>query len=132
LAAKILRVDGRLIEDPDGSMLPNLEEAHLEAVQGARDILAEQLRRGATLDDNQVEIHDEAGALIDTVRSSGGKALLEALDRQTPFIVPLDDRRADQKDPQAGVRRRRSSPLPELGHAVGFRARPIHSGEYGA
>ena len=62
-----LRVDSRLIQDPDGSMLPNLDEAHLEAVQGARDILAEQHRRGATLDGNQIEIHDEAGALIDTV-----------------------------------------------------------------
>ena len=41
-----LRVDARLIEDPDGSLLANLEEAHLEAVHGAKDILAEQLRCG--------------------------------------------------------------------------------------
>ena len=63
-----LRADGRLIEDPDGSLLANLEEAHLEAVHGARDILAEQLRCGVPLNGQQFEICDEAGTLVDTVR----------------------------------------------------------------
>ena len=63
-----LRIDGRLIEDPDGSDLRNIAAAHAEAVLGARDILAQQLREGIPLDGPQIEIHDAAGLLVDTVR----------------------------------------------------------------
>ena len=60
--------DGQaLIEDPDGADYPNPAAAHAEAVQGARDILAQQLKNGIPLDGHAIEIRDETGALCETV-----------------------------------------------------------------
>ena len=48
-----LRDGGELIPDETGMDLAGLEEARREAVQSARDILAEQFRAGQALDGQQ-------------------------------------------------------------------------------
>ena len=57
----------RLIEDPDGSNLPDLDAAREEAAVAAREIAAERLRAGKGLDARRFEIRDEAGRLLATV-----------------------------------------------------------------
>lgn len=63
-----IRDGDKLVEDPDGSDLPDLEAAHSEALKGARGILAEMLRKGEVLDGQTIEITDEAGAVLAVVR----------------------------------------------------------------
>jgi len=57
-----------LIPDEEGSDLPSLDAARQEALQGARDILAEKVRLGEPLDGETIEISDEGGHLLDVVR----------------------------------------------------------------
>ncbi|PXW53123.1 hypothetical protein [Methylobacterium sp. B4] len=63
-----LRDGTELIEDPDGSELPDLNAARAEARDAARDIMAGMVRAGELLDGQQIEIRDAAGALLDVVR----------------------------------------------------------------
>ena len=56
-----------LIEDPDGSELPDLEAARVEALEGARTILAEKVKAGAVVDGQRFEIVDESGAVRATL-----------------------------------------------------------------
>lgn len=61
-------VDGAtVIEDPDGSDLPDLESALAEALQSARHLLADKVRAGDIVDGQRFEIRDEAGALLATL-----------------------------------------------------------------
>jgi hypothetical protein len=61
----------RLVEDPDGSDLPDLDAACVAAVAAAREIAAERLRAGEPLDARRFGIHDEAGRLLATVPFPG-------------------------------------------------------------
>ncbi|WP_409566129.1 DUF6894 family protein [Methylobacterium sp. J-059] len=54
-----LRDGDDLVEDPDGSDLPNVEEAKEEARASARYLLAERLREGKVIDGQRFEIVDE-------------------------------------------------------------------------
>jgi len=63
-----LRNGDETIEDPDGCDSADLQGAIAEARAGARDILASMLRRGEALDGQSIEITDESGALLATVR----------------------------------------------------------------
>lgn len=56
-----------LIEDPDGSNLPNIEAACREAIATARDILASKVRAGEVLDGQVFEITDESGVVRATL-----------------------------------------------------------------
>lgn len=56
-----------LIEDPDGSVLPDVEAARAEALASARDILAGLLKAGRILNGQCIEIVDEFGILRATV-----------------------------------------------------------------
>jgi hypothetical protein len=56
--------EGRLVEDPDGSELPDLEAARAEALTGARAVLAEKVRAGELIGDQRFEITDEAGTVL--------------------------------------------------------------------
>lgn len=56
-----------LIEDPDGSDLPNVEAAYSEAVANARDILASKVRAGEVVDGQVIEITDENGTVKATL-----------------------------------------------------------------
>ena len=59
-----LRDGGNLVPDETGMELASLEDARREAVQSARDILADQLRAGQALDGQRIEIADERGEVL--------------------------------------------------------------------
>ena len=56
-----IRDGADFVEDPDGSLLPNIEAACREALGAARDILAERIRAGELIGGYLFEITDEAG-----------------------------------------------------------------------
>ena len=56
--------DGESIEDPDGMYLPDTRSARLEAVRNARDIMAEDVRRGRLALSSWIEVADENGEAI--------------------------------------------------------------------
>ena len=62
-----LRDGGELIEDPDGSDLPDLDAARAEAIAGAREAVAEGVRAGKPVLGRSVEIADGAGRVLATV-----------------------------------------------------------------
>lgn len=62
-----IRSAGGMIHDPDGSDLPDLTAARLEAEQSARDLLASLLRDGGVIDGQVFEITDEDGEVLDEV-----------------------------------------------------------------
>jgi hypothetical protein len=62
-----IRTVDALIRDPDGSDLPDLEAARIEAGHSARDLLAELLRGGEVLDGQVFEISDEAGNVLERI-----------------------------------------------------------------
>jgi hypothetical protein len=62
-----VRDGDRLIEDPDGSELPDLGTARTEAVAAARQALAELTRTDRALDKRRFEIADGAGRVLATV-----------------------------------------------------------------
>ena len=55
-------------EDAEGAEFEGLAQAVAAALVGARDILAEQIEEGRPLDGDRIEICDEGGALVETVR----------------------------------------------------------------
>lgn len=60
--------DGReFVPDETGIDLATIDDARREAVQSARDILADQLREGKALDGQLIEISDEHGAVLEVV-----------------------------------------------------------------
>ena len=56
-----------LVEDPDGSLAPDLSTACAEAATAAREIAAEHIRAGKPLAALRFEICDGAGHLLATV-----------------------------------------------------------------
>jgi hypothetical protein len=57
----------RLIKDPEGIELPSIKLARDEAIQAAREILAEKVKRGEIIDGQEFEIHDSWGNKLITV-----------------------------------------------------------------
>ena len=62
----IRSADG-LIRDPDGTDLPDLPSARLEAEQAARDLLATLLKAGQVLDGQAFEISDENDTVLERI-----------------------------------------------------------------
>lgn len=56
-----------LTEDPDGSEWPDLAAALTEALEAARDLLAEQVKAGTSPGEQHFEISDDAGRMLATV-----------------------------------------------------------------
>jgi hypothetical protein len=56
--------DGESVDDPDGMFLPNAAMARLEAIRSARDIMAEDVRRGHLSLSFRIEVTDENGEPI--------------------------------------------------------------------
>lgn len=56
-----LELEGRLVEDPDGSELPDLNAARAEALAAARDLWAAAIIKGEDLSDRRFIIFDEHG-----------------------------------------------------------------------
>lgn len=52
-----------LMEDEEGSVLPSLEAALKEAMQSAKEILADQILSGAVINARVFEITDESGVI---------------------------------------------------------------------
>jgi len=63
-----VREGNRVMEDPDGGAFLDLQAARDEALAAAREMLAERLKAGRVLDGQQIDICDEAGATLATVR----------------------------------------------------------------
>jgi hypothetical protein len=63
-----LRDGDDIVPDETGMDLADLDDARLEAVRSARDILADQLRAGQELDGQLIEIADERGQVLDVMK----------------------------------------------------------------
>lgn len=55
------------VQDLDGSVLPDLAAARAEAVQNARDLMSEAVRRGFDISHRTYQICDESGVLLATL-----------------------------------------------------------------
>jgi hypothetical protein len=62
-----IRDSSDLIEDPEGTDLPNLEAARADALVSARMMLADLLRAGKAVDGRRIEITDTTGQVLAVV-----------------------------------------------------------------
>ena len=62
-----LRDGDSFVPDETGMDLQNVAEARCEALQAARDMLADQLRAGEALNGQRIEITAEDGRVLDVV-----------------------------------------------------------------
>lgn len=62
-----IRDGDELIEDPDGSVLRDLEAARAEAIAGARAVLAAKVLAGQVIDGQKFEITDESGNVLELI-----------------------------------------------------------------
>jgi hypothetical protein len=62
-----LQVGGTLLQDSDGTGLPDIDTARLEAELAARDILSDAIRFGKAKVPEAFVIADEAGRKLDVV-----------------------------------------------------------------
>ena len=70
-----LRDGETLIEDFEGEQYVDLNAAQDDAIVAARQMMAEKIRHGEVIDGQVIEICDEDGALVATVRFSDQLAL---------------------------------------------------------
>ena len=70
-----IRDGDRLLEDPAGSDLPDLQAARASAVVAIRDAVAEQIRTGRAVGGRSFEIADEAGRVLATVTDKDAATL---------------------------------------------------------
>ncbi len=66
-----LRDSGETIRDEEGQLFPSEEIALREAKRGACEVLFEKIRLGELIDGDEVEVADETGRVISTVRLRG-------------------------------------------------------------
>lgn len=59
--------DDVIAADEEGKELPNEQAARLHAMIGARDIIAEQVRRGYLVRSHWIDVVDEQGEVLLTV-----------------------------------------------------------------
>ncbi|CAO4153172.1 DUF6894 family protein [Methylorubrum extorquens] len=62
-----IRYGDQVIEDWDGSELPDLAAALQEAKEGARAVLSEKVLKGEVADGQRFEIADETGTVLATL-----------------------------------------------------------------
>ena len=62
-----LRDGGELVTDDEGVDLPDLSAAKREAIQAARELLADAIRAGKTRVPEAYVIADEAGRALETI-----------------------------------------------------------------
>ena len=53
--------------DHEGVELPNMEAARLSALQGARELIAEQVKRGYIVPSHWIDVVDESGNTLLTL-----------------------------------------------------------------
>ncbi|SDC97475.1 DUF6894 family protein [Belnapia rosea] len=73
-----VRTDEDLISDPEGSELPDLISAQNEALVGLRQLVADSIRGSRIPVVQQIEIADEVGQILATVRFQDALQSLEA------------------------------------------------------
>jgi hypothetical protein len=56
------------VPDDDGLVLSDVDAAEKEAIRGARDILSEEVKHGRLPLCDRIDVEDEAGAIVATVR----------------------------------------------------------------
>ncbi len=78
-----LGIGARLTEDEEGCDLPDLAHARRRAIEGLRDVLAGELRRGNIDLSSFIEIEDENHALVMTVPLSEAVRVTNGLDQRT-------------------------------------------------
>ena len=61
------RDGSELVEDEEGTDLPDLEAARNEAILAAREMMAEMVLEGKVVDGQQFEITSEDGSIADIV-----------------------------------------------------------------
>jgi hypothetical protein len=59
--------DDIIAEDEEGTELPNLAAARLNALRGARDLIAEQVSRGYIVRSHWIDVVDEQGEKVLTI-----------------------------------------------------------------
>jgi hypothetical protein len=59
--------DDVIAQDEEGMELPNLAAARLNAIRGARDLIAEQVRHGHFVLSHWIDVVDEQGEKVLTV-----------------------------------------------------------------
>jgi hypothetical protein len=59
-----IRRGDEVIHDLEGSELPDLDAARAEAIYGAREILAQNVRVGTVITGRKFEVCDEEGAVV--------------------------------------------------------------------
>jgi hypothetical protein len=63
-----IRENTEVMKDVEGQEYPSLAAAHADAVEGAREIMAERILAGKPLDERgMVEITDNSGSVIERV-----------------------------------------------------------------
>jgi hypothetical protein len=65
-----LKESNSVVRDEEGRELPDLSAAHAVAVMSARSILCDELMTGRISLDGAIEVQDERGAPLETVRFS--------------------------------------------------------------
>jgi hypothetical protein len=63
-----VRQGGTVIPDIEGNDLDGLRSAELEARRTARDLVIEHLKVGCPVDGREIEIVDESGAVLETIK----------------------------------------------------------------
>jgi hypothetical protein len=58
------RTKEKYIKDPEGQDLPTLEDARLEAIESARELMSEEVLNGSPPDGSQFDISDEQGNVL--------------------------------------------------------------------
>lgn len=62
-----IKSDVDFVEDPEGIELAGDAEAREEAIDAAREMLAERVRRGEVVDGYVIDVHDAAGTKVFTL-----------------------------------------------------------------
>ena len=86
------RNDDLRVEDPEGSELPRLEAARVEAVHALREFAAERLRASQPIGTPQFDIQDVAGHLLAQV------SLQDAIHGLFPDLPPVVSPGSRQKN----------------------------------
>jgi hypothetical protein len=60
--------DHEYVADDDGLVLNDVQAAKKEAIRGARDILSEEVKHGRLPLCDRIDVEDEAGTIVATVR----------------------------------------------------------------
>jgi hypothetical protein len=67
-----IRDGSALIEDLEGMELPDIGSVHTEAIEAAREIMADRIRSGKTVDGQEFLVFDEDGRQVEIIPFKAG------------------------------------------------------------